>query len=164
MPLVINATEETVTVQAAGTYFTFGPGKEKTIRSPEICNFILSDRKGFGLAVLPDLVSEVEEQDGEISNEEIEARREARKEQKKAACSLALRDYVARQREIIKNNQVSLARDLARADYKYGAEHEMSDGEMQAMELVAKYESKGKDAAQERLDRIEKLKKQIDTK
>lgn len=165
MPLAINATEETVVIQAAGNYFTFKPGQERTIRSPEIANFIQTERRGFGIAIVPDVLSTEEDAgDVEVSAEELASRHEARKAMKKEACDQALRDYISRKREIIKNNQVSLARDLARADYKYGPEHEISDGELEAMELVAKYDSKGKDADQAKLDRIEKLKKQISTK
>lgn len=165
MALVINATEEHVTVQVAGNYFNWKPGQEKTIRSPEIANFIATERRGCGLAILPDVLTPDEESgDVEITAEELAERRASRDGAKKAACAQALRDYIDHKRQIIKNNQVSLARDLARADYKYGPEHEMSDGEFLAMELVAKYDAKGKDASQERLDQIEKLKKQIKTK
>lgn len=165
MALVINATEENITVQIVGTYFNWKPGQEKTIRNNEIANFISTERRGYGLAVLPDVLT-VDEDSGdvEVTAEELATRRASRDVSKKEACAAALREYIDRKRSIIKNNQVSLARDLARADYKYGPEHEMSDGEFEAMELVAKYDKKGKDASQERLDTIEKLKKQISTK
>lgn len=165
MPIVINATQENITVQAGGSYFTFKPGQEKTIRNPDIANFIQTERRGCGLAVLPDvLTAEEDAGDVEVTAEELAERRSSRDSLKKEACALALRDYVSHKRQIIKNNQVSLARDLARADYKYGPEHEMSDGEFEAMKLVAKYEKMGKDSDQVRLDEIEKLKKQISTK
>lgn len=165
MALVINATEENVTIQVAGNYFNWKPGQEKTIRDERIANFITTDRRGCGLAVLPDVLSAAEDAgDVEVTAEELAERHAARNATKKEAMALALRDYINHKREIIKNNQVSLARDLARADYKYGPEHEMSDGEFLAMELVAKYDAKGKDQAQEKLDRIEKLKKQIASK
>lgn len=165
MALIINATEEKVTVQVAGNYFNWNPGQEKTIRNNDIAQFIATERRGSGLAVLPDvLTAEEDSGDVEITAEELATRRTARDAGKKEACAIALRDYIDHKRQIIKNNQVSLARDLARADYKYGPEHEMSDGEFEAMELVAKYDLKGKDASQERLDAIEKMKKQIKTK
>lgn len=165
MALIINATEENVTVQVAGNYFNWKPGQEKTIRNNEIAQFIQTERRGSGLAVLPDVLTAAEDAgDVEVTAEELAARRLDRDASKKEACALALRDYINHKREIIKNNQVSLARDLARADYKYGPEHEMSDGEFLAMELVAKYDKKGKDAAQDRLEAIEKMKKQISTK
>lgn len=165
MALIINATEENVTVQVAGNYFNWKPGQEKTIRNNEIANFIQTERRGSGLAVLPDVLTAAEEAgDVEVTAEELATRRTDREASKEAACALALRDYINHKRELIKNNQVSLARDLARADYKYGPEHEMSDGEFLAMELVAKYDKKGKDASQDRLDQIEKMKKQISAK
>lgn len=162
MALVINATEETVTVQVAGNYFTFKPGARKEIRNEAIARFIATDKRGCGLAVLPNLVTADEEAgDVEISPEELAKRKAERDEKEKTAVAGALREYVDAKRAIIKNNEVSLARDLARADYKYGPEHEMSDGELEAMRLVAKYERKGKDASEERVKEIEKLKKQI---
>ncbi len=165
MPLVINATEEQVTVVVHGNYFTWKPAQEKVLRSESVCRFIQSDRRGYGLAVLPDLKTPEEEQgDVEVSDETLAARKAERDGAKKAACAQALTDYINAKRDLIKNNQVSLARDLARADYKYGPEHEMSDGELDAMRLVAKYEHKGKDLAQDRLDEIKKLQKQIATK
>lgn len=165
MPIVINATEENVTIQVAGNYFNFKPGQRKTIRSNDIANFIQTERRGCGLAVLPDLTTQAEDDgDQEVSSGELASRREASKASEVEACARALRDYITHKREVIKNNQISLARDLARADYKYGPEHEMSDGEFEAMKLVAKYEKQGKDSDQSRLDDIEKLKKQISTK
>lgn len=165
MALVINATEENVTVQVAGNYFNFKPGQEKTIRNEQIAHFIATERRTSGLAVLPDVLTADEDSgDVEITAEQLADRRATRDSAKKEACAHALREYIDHKRYIIKNNQVSLSRDLARADYKYGPEHEMSDGEFAAMELVAKYDKKGKDASQERLDQIEKLKKQISAK
>jgi hypothetical protein len=164
MPIVINATEENVTVQVAGNYFNFKPGQRKTIRSPEIANFIASERRESGLAVLPDLMTIEEENEGEITPEQLAERKAAQAEAEKSALQHALNAYIEHKRYLIKNNQISLAKDLARADYKYKPEVDMSEGEFQAMKLVAKYDSKGKDAAQERLNEIEKLKKKIESK
>lgn len=162
MALIINVTEEEVSIQARGHWFNWKPGQRKTIRDPKLAKFIEMDRKGYGLAVMDDLTSQ-EEDDGdvEVSEETMLARKDARVEAEKQACKLALDDYVRRHRDIIKNAQVSLARDLAHKDYKYDYSHEMSDGEFNAMKLVAKYDKKGKDLTQERLDEIKKLEKQI---
>jgi hypothetical protein len=162
MPLVINATEETITTRIQGNYFTFKPGQEKTIRSEEVCHFIQTERRGCGLAVLPSLTTQAEDEgDVEVTAEDLAQRKSARDEQKNSALKSALHEYIRAKREVIRNNQVSLAKDLARADYKYGPEHDISDGELDAMRLVAKYDSKGKDAEQDRLEEIEKLKKKI---
>lgn len=165
MPLVINVTEENVSVQIGGNWFNFKPGQRKTIRSGAIANFISAQYIGYGLAVLPDLTTQ-EEDDGdiELTDETLSSRKAERETLEKSLCTAAFNDYISRQRSIIKNNQIHLARDLARKDFKYGPEHEMTDGELNAMRLVAKYDRKGKDAAQDRINEIEKLKKQIDTK
>lgn len=162
MPLVINATEETITVQIAGNYFTWKPGQKKTIRNENVARFISTEKRGCGLAVVPDLTSQAEDDgDIEVSAEQMAERKSAQSEVEKQAIQEARNAYVQRLREVVKNNQVSLARDLARADYKYGPEHEITDGELGAMRLVAKYERKGQDASEERLKEVEKLKKQI---
>lgn len=162
MPLVINATEEHVTIQVGGNYFTWKPGQEKKILNEHIANFISTSKRGCGLAVLPDLTS-LDEDNGDIEVTEVQmtARKAHIEGLKKAALAEALKAFVDEKRTIIKNNQISLARDLARADYKYGPEHEMSEGELDAMRLVAKYERKGKDASEDRLKEIDKLKKSI---
>lgn len=162
MPVVINVTEEEISIQARGHWFNWKPGQRKTIRDEKLAKFIEMDRRGYGLAVLPDLTTTEEDNgDVEVTDETIAERKLARAAEEKIATKAALDAYVFRHREIIKNAQVSLARDLQRADYKYDVAHEMSDGELNAMRTVAKYEKKGKDAAQERINEIEKLKKQI---
>lgn len=162
MPLIINVTEEEISIQARGHWFNWKPGQRKTIRDEKLAKFIDMDRKGYGLAVMPDITSQ-EEDDGdvELSDEVLAERKAARLETEKRVCDLALDAYIRRHRETIKNAQVSLARDLVRKDYKYDYSHDMSDGEFNAMKLVAKYDKKGKDIAQERLDEIKKLEKQI---
>lgn len=163
MPKVINVTDEEISIQARGHWFNWKPGQEKTIRDEQLARFIEIERRGYGLAVLPDLTTQ-EEDDGDIivPPEEMIARKTRQEVKKQEACRLALDAYVARHRDIIKNAQISLARDLAHKDYKYDAANDYSDGELNAMRLVAKYDRKGKDAAQERIDEIKRLEKQID--
>jgi hypothetical protein len=162
MPTVINVTDETISIQARGHWFNWKPGQEKVIRDEKLASFIEIDRRGYGLAVLPDLTTQAEDDgDIEVTEEQMAERKAAREAQKKEACRIALDAYVARLRETIKNAQVSLARDLAHKDYKYDPANDYSDGELQAMRLVAKYDKKGKDAAQERIEEIKKLEKQI---
>ena len=162
MPIVINATEENVTVQVAGNYFSFKPGQRRIIRSNEIALFIQTERRGSGLAVLPDLTTLDEDNgDVEVTPEQLEGRKAELASAEKIALQHALDGYIAHKRELIRNNQVSLAKDLARADYKYSPDVDISDGELDAMRLVAKYGKKDKDTAQDRLNEVEKLKKQI---
>ncbi len=162
MALVINATDEEISIQITGKWFTFTPAQRKTIRNASIARVIESDRRGCGLAVVQDLLTQ-EEDDGDvqINEEDLKQRKDERESQIKSACKSALDAYIARKRETIKNAQVSLARDLQRADYKYGAEHEYSDGEVDAMRLVAKYDKRGKDDIEKRLNEIKSLEKQI---
>lgn len=162
MPKVINVTDEEISIQARGHWFNWKPGQEKTIRDENLARFIEIERRGYGLAVIPDLTTQ-EEDDGDIvvTPVEMAARKEKGEAKKREACRIALDAYVTRHREIIKNAQISLARDLAHKDYKYDPANDYSEGEVNSMRLVAKYERKGKDVAQERIDEIKTLEKQI---
>ncbi len=163
MPIAINVTDEEIVLPVTGGhYFTFKPGAKKNITNPAVAEFIKQERKGSGIAILPDLRTEAEFEDPDsVSSEELKQREASMAAQVKQIKEDALADYTTRLRAVVRNNQVSLARDLARANYKHGPEHDMSDGELQAMKLLAKYDRKGKDAKQERLNEIEKLKKEI---
>lgn len=162
MPTVVNVTEEEITIQARGNWFKWKPGQRKVIRDKALAHFIELDRRGYGLAVLPDLITQ-EEADGdvEVTDEELAERKKAAKAAEDEILRNALDAYIARHRDIIKNAQVSLARDLAHMDYKYDPANDYSDGEVNAMRLVAKYERKGKDAAAERTAEIKKLEREI---
>lgn len=157
MPVVINATQEKITLVLQGNYFTWEPGKEKIMRNPEIAKFIQTNKNDYGLAVLPDLKGDEEE----VSEEEMAARKEAYEAQKVIECEQALDRYIKRLRGVIHNNQVSLRRDLDQANMKADPSAYVSDGELEAMRLVTKYMKRADDVEAARAEEVKKLMGQV---
>ncbi len=153
MPIVVNATQENISIKIAGNWFAWKPGQERVIRDLDIAKFIEIDRKDSGLAVLPDLMAD----DEEVSPEQLEERKEAQTERKRQLCEEALDRYIAHHRMIIANNQISLRRDLEQANIKADPAAFASKGEVEAMKLVAKYQKRAEDAEQAKIDEVKKL-------
>jgi len=147
MSIVINATQEEVKLQLQGNFFTWKPGQERVIRNENLAKFIQTDRRGYGLAVIPDLMAD----DEEVSPEQLEARKKEHAAIKEAACEEALNSYISRLREVIYNNQVSLRRDLEQANIKSDPGSYASDGELAAMRTVAKYQRRAEDELKKRI-------------
>jgi hypothetical protein len=82
-------------------------------------------------------------------------------EQRGQLIEQALERYVARHREIIYNNQVSLRRDLEVANIKADPAVFASKGEIESMRLVAKYQKRTEDAEQAKIDEVKKLMGQV---
>lgn len=153
MPIVVNATQEKITLQLQGNYFTWEPGKEKVIHNESLARFIETNRPESGLAVLPDVMGGEES----LSTEEYAERMKEHNERKKEACELALNRYIEGLRKVIYNNQVSLRRDLEQANIKASPESFASEGELEAMRLVAKYKRSEDDKAAKRVEEAKKL-------
>lgn len=157
MAIVINATQEKVTLVLQGNYFTWEPGKEKIIRNPELAKFIQTNKNDYGLAVLPD----VQGDDEMLSDEELAGRKAAYEEAKKVECEAALDRYIKRLRNVIYNNQVSLRRDLDQANMKADPAAYASEGELEAMRLVAKYQKRAEDVDANKIAEVKKLMEQV---
>jgi hypothetical protein len=153
MPIVINATQEKVTLLLQGNYFSWNPGQEKVIRNEDLARFIAKERGDSGLAVLPDLQSD----DEMLSPEEFETRKASHKEARTRALDEALDRYIKRLREVIYNNQVSLRRDLEQANIKADPGSFASAGEIEAMRLVSKYQRRSEDEDAKRLAETKRL-------
>jgi hypothetical protein len=152
MPLIMNATDETVQVKALGNWFSFNPGQIKVFED-KIAHFIATERKEKGLVDLPD-----EFMDPAYAQTPEGAKLLADKKKD------GVEAYCNHLRWLIRNNEVSLRRDLERANMKIAPELEASEGEMKAYELLAKYQSKKQDETQKKLDRVSELKKAIKEK
>lgn len=155
MPRVINATEETISIKLCGNYFTFKPGASKNMK-PELANFIQMDRRDSGLAVVPDLFGEDVDM-AEMSDEQVQARKDELKEIEATAKEEALRAYLQKYRQVIANNTIHLRRDLEQANIKAAPESFVSDGELEAMRIVSRYQKKDEDKDQLRADEARKL-------
>lgn len=153
MPVIANATQEIVTVKVAGNYFTFKPEQRRVIHNKDIANFIEMDLKHSGLAVLPELMTE----DEEVTPEELEQRKLEAQPKIDAILEEALNRYVAHHRQIIANNQIHMRRDLETANIKADPAVFASQGELDSMRLVAKYQKRAEDAEQSKIDEVKKL-------
>ena len=147
--LIMNCTNEEQSVKALGNWFTFKPGQIKSMNE-DIAKFIGEMRKENGLMILPESCEDVEYRNSEEGKAELEKIKEE-----------GVNHYVRALRALIYNNQVSLRQDLERADIKVDPAVFASEGELKAMELVAKYQKHKDDADQKKIDRVKELVKQV---
>jgi hypothetical protein len=161
MPIVVNATQEEITIKVVGNYFKFGPGKSKTM-GPDIASWIQTNpgAKGCGLAVIPDLYQDGEEVD-DVSSAEMKARKDAQSEVKEQALANALHEYLEKYRRVIYNNQVSMRQDLGKANIQADPAVFASKGELDAMQIVAKYQKRAEDTEQLKIDEVKRLMKNV---
>jgi hypothetical protein len=146
MPIVMNATNEEVSIKVAGNWFSFKPGTKKNMNE-SIARFIQIDRKDSGLCVLP---LEFEED----ADFEKSAEGKAILEQLKAD---TIRQYLDKYKAVIYNNQVSLRQDLEQKNLKIDPAVMATEGEINALKIVAKYKVLEKDADQVKLEEVKKL-------
>lgn len=161
MPIIVNATQEELTIKIVGNYFRFAPGKSKTMNK-DLAMWIQTSEgaKGCGLAVLPDLYQDGEEID-DVSDEDMKKRMAHHESLKEEACTNALNDYIERYRKVIYNNQISLKQDLAKSNNPADPAAFVSKGELEAMRLVAKYQRKSEDQEQNKIDEVNKLMRNV---
>lgn len=161
MAKVWNPTEEPVTTKIFGSYFEFKPNSMKTITNEHIAKFIESNRKETGLVVLPPqfdpLAEDLYIEGYEKTPEGKAALAEKRKE--------GIQNLINFHTQIIYNNQVSLRNDLVHKDphtdpVKLAAIN-ASQGELESMRLVAKYQKLRLDGNDAQVKEVEKLMDQI---
>ena len=149
--LVMNASCEVQHFKVFGNHFTLKPGQIKNF-TDDISKFIGYQLRDQGLIELP-----AEFEDPEFMNSEAG--------QKKLLEVKAEGDAsrVRFLRSIVYNNQVSLRQDLEKANIKVDPRILASDGEIAAMEELAKYSSRQEDENEKKLQRIKELEKKIGT-
>ncbi len=150
MALVYNTTEETQTIKIFGNYFTFKPGSQKNLEE-KIAHNITTDKKEFGLVRLPVQFEEDAGFKDTAEGQKIMA--EKRQE--------GLANYINHLRFIVANNQLSLRRDLEMKNIKADPAVYASEGEINAMKLLVKYQKQAEDSAQNQVDLVKELTKQI---
>lgn len=150
---IFNATNETVTVKAAGNFFTFKPKEIKFFYNTDIAGFIAGERKHLGLIALPEEFVEdpgyEKTAEGQMKLKDLE--------------EIGLDAFLAHHRSIIANNQVSLRQDLEKANLKIDPALLASKGELDSMRTVAKYQRQEEDRAQQRVDEVKELMKKVGT-
>lgn len=151
--LVRNATNETITVKALGNFFEFKPKQIKNFND-NVGMFLINDRRDSGLVHVPDIFFD----DPEHKNSE------AGKAELEAIDKRGIENFCAALRKRIYNNQVSLRQDLERANIKADPAAFATDGEMEALRTLAKYQAKQEDVSQKRAEEVKKLMKEISSK
>lgn len=151
MPYVFNGTKEDVVVKLQGKYFSFKPEQIKQMDEDK-AQFISMERKESGLSVLPEAFEDLEFRQSEEGQKLLQEARER-----------GIDNLINFHREVIKNNQVSLRKDLARAGEKVDPAVEVSAGELASMQLVAKYQKSKDDAAESRIQEVKELMKKVGT-
>lgn len=146
---LLNPTNEKQTVKALGNFFEFKPGQIKQIQD-DIGQFIALKKADTGIVAIPQQYEELEWRD---SPEGKQALAEAKQR--------GIDNYLGALRRLIYNNQVSLRMDLEKANIKADPAVFASEGELNAMRLVAQYQSKKADEDQKRVDEVKKLVDQI---
>jgi hypothetical protein len=149
MGLVFNASAEDQHIVVFGNHFTM---KAKQIKNFEdrISNFIMTERREFGLVTLPEEFMEPEFKNSpegkaileEKEREGIEAR-------------------TKHLRAVIYNNEVSLKQDLERANIKVDPKVYASSGEVAAYRELAKYRKAQEDLDQAKVEELKKLEAEI---
>lgn len=147
--LLYNCTNEPQTVKALGNWFSFKPHQVKSVQD-NIGRFIATERQINGIMSLPEEFEDPEYKTTEEGKAKLAAIEEA-----------GLKAYLGHLRSVIYNNQVSLRQDLEKANIKADPAVFASEGELEAMRLLAKYQSREEDAAQKKADEVKELMKQV---
>lgn len=157
--VVWNPTQETVSTKMQGAWFTFKP-EAKRVMDADKGRFITENRKETGLVVLPPQFNAQADEyiEGFDKSEEGLAILEKMRHQ-------GIDNLVNHHRDIIKNNQVSLRKDMARANPNGDANRlialEMSPGELASLQIVSKYQKAKQDFNDQKITEINKLLEQV---
>jgi hypothetical protein len=149
MGLVYNASAEEQHIVVFGNHFTLKPKQIKNFED-RISNFIMTERRDFGLVTLPE-----EFMDPSFAqSEEGKAILKGKEEEGIAA-------RVRHLRAVIYNNEVSLKQDLERANIKVDPKVYASSGEVAAYRELAKYRKDKDDADLKKVEELKQLEAQI---
>lgn len=149
MGLIYNATNEKQHVVVFGNHFQLEAGKIKNFQD-HISHYIATERAEFGLVSLPE---QFEDPDFSKSEEGKKILAEKKEE--------GLKRYIGRLKTIAYNNLVSLKQDLEKANLKVDSRSFATDAELDAMELLAKYQASQDDKVEKKVQRIKELEAKI---
>lgn len=141
----MNCGIETQKFQVFGNYFELKPGALKLVQE-NVAKFVDIERKELGIVTLPE---SLEDPDFKASPEGKALLESKRKEGVDARCK--------KLEWIVYNLQVSLRQDLERANIKADPRGFASDGELAAMEELAKFRANKADETEIRIKRIKDL-------
>jgi hypothetical protein len=153
MAVVMNCLDEEQTAVVGGAHFTFKPRQIKHIYQESIAGLLTSEKKEYGFVSLPEEILDKEFADSPAGKAILEAKR---KEGVDAFCK--------KLRSQLYNLNVSLKQDLDKSNLKVDPRVFASEGDIKAMELLAKYQSRKEDEDQKKVDRIKELEKVLNGK
>jgi hypothetical protein len=160
MGFVMNVTKEPVHTQMRGSWFKFAPGQKKHM-DQHMCSFIQEHRGDTGLVVLPSEFETRDYEDGPASWNAAFADSAEGKEILSKKTEEGITNLLRHHKNIIRNNQFSLRQELARK-YPHGdsanlALLEMSDGEKESLQVIARYQKNKMDSDETKVREIKKL-------
>lgn len=150
MAMILNALDRDNQVTVGGNTFTFKPRQIKHFYQTSIANLIAREKSEFGFVALPEEFEDLEYRNSPEAKQIIESKTKE-----------GVENYCRRLRQLIYNEQVSLKRDIEVSGSKEDHRIHLTDGMVQNMEELAKYQSQKSDAEQRRLDKIKQLEKSI---
>lgn len=158
MGVVLNSLDKEQTVVVGGNHFHFKANEIKYFHNNSISNFLTLDRADHGFMGLPDEMVHLAQSKPEILEKIITPEDKEIIKEKKAT---GIENYCKKLRAQVYNLQVSLLKDLRKANDPTDPRIHASKGDVQAMEELVKYQSKNQDADELRLDKIKKLEAEL---
>jgi hypothetical protein len=149
MGTIYNATNETQRVKVFGNYFEFKPGQMKSL-DDKFSQWLTMERGYLGLVPMPEEFTDPEYAKSEEGAQILAERKAA-----------GVRAYTQWLRERIRNVEVSLRQDLEKANIKSDPRTWASDGEVEAYELLAKYQKQDQDATDAKAKKLAALEAKI---
>lgn len=150
MAVVMNALNRENNVMVGGVQFSFKPQQIKFMYNEGIARFLTGPRAEEGFVDLPEGFEEKEKQESEEGKSTILAARQR-----------GVDNYCKKLRQQIFNLKVSLQRDLDQKNFKVDARVYASDGDLFALEELARYQGAGDDSEQKKIDRIKALEEKV---
>lgn len=148
--LLYNTTSEKQSVQAFGNWFSFAPGQMKVV-DDKFGDFIAKDKKQYGIVALPQEFAE------DITYKESEVGKQILLEKLLEGRGNRI-NFI---RGIMHNEEVSLRQDLEKANLKINPNVFSSELYVKMLEEYKGYKKSDDDAQRERMDRIQRLKSDI---
>lgn len=150
--VIFNATMEEVSVQAFGNWFTFKP-KQIKIMTDNLGQFLIVQRAENGLVGLPPEFEDPEYKSTPAGQEILKAKE-----------AEGIEKFLKKQTEIVNNNLQSLNNDLKMKNIETDSRAFMSDGEMKALETLAKYRQAQQDENHKRIEKAAELQRKLGLK
>lgn len=152
MAVILCAHIDKQTIKAFGNWFTLAPGRPKIV-DDKLARFIVEKGRDQGFVMLPEEAAEVPTNEKEAKKYE---------EMVKAATAQGRTNIVNSLRYRIRNLEVSMQRDLDKANMKYSPMIEASADEEKAYELLIKFNELSKVDSSDKEERLKKLKEKAD--